>query len=139
MIATGERPEQRVVLHAISWEAYETLVRETGENHVRLTYDDGDLEIMTLSFAHENAGEWLGRLIFFLALQLQPAGASDDEVLHPRLPVEGADGEQVVASGYGGVQCPGTGVLRRQVEGAFDGAGGGVDDGVAWGGGLHVQ
>ena len=49
------------------------LLREIGDRHVRLTYDNGDLEIMTLSFAHENAGEWLGRLVFFLALELNIA------------------------------------------------------------------
>ncbi|MBM4069987.1 MAG: Uma2 family endonuclease [Planctomycetes bacterium] len=71
MIAIKERPAERIVLPRISWEAYETLAREIGERHIRLTYDEGDLEIMTLSFGHENAGEWLGRLIFFLALELR--------------------------------------------------------------------
>lgn len=71
MIALREKPEQRVVLHNISWRAYETLLADLGESHVRLTYDEGDLEIMTLSFGHENAGEWIGRLIFFLALELK--------------------------------------------------------------------
>jgi Uma2 family endonuclease len=73
MVATRDRPEQRVVLHNISWPAYEALLRDVGTSHIRLTYDQGDLEIMTLSFGHENAGEWLGRLIFFLALELQMA------------------------------------------------------------------
>src|SRR3954462_2349671 len=71
MVAIHKRVEQRIVLHDVSWLAYETLLHEIGQRHVRLTYDDGVLEIMTLSFGHENAGEWLGRLIFFLALELQ--------------------------------------------------------------------
>lgn len=69
MIAAKERFEQRFVLHAVSWEGYETLLREIGDRHLRLTYDNGDLEFMTLSFGHENAGEWIGRLIFFLAIE----------------------------------------------------------------------
>jgi Uma2 family endonuclease len=71
MIAVPERQPEHIVLNHISWKAYETLLREVGERHVRLTYDDGDLEIMTLSFGHENAGEWIGRLIFFLALEMK--------------------------------------------------------------------
>jgi Uma2 family endonuclease len=71
MIAVQERLPQHIVLNHISWKAYETLLRDVGERHVRLTYDDGDLEIMTLSFGHENAGEWIGRLIFFLALEMK--------------------------------------------------------------------
>jgi Uma2 family endonuclease len=71
MIAVTERPLERIVLHDISWETYESILREIGASHYRLTYDEGDLEIMTLSFGHENAGRWLGRLIFLLALELQ--------------------------------------------------------------------
>ena len=59
-----------MLLDNISWETYERLLREAGERHVRMTYDNGDLEIMTLSFAHENAGELLAALILVLALEL---------------------------------------------------------------------
>jgi Uma2 family endonuclease len=70
MVATRQNSEQHIVLQNVSWQGYETLLREIGKSHLRLTYDEGELEIMTLSFGHENAGEWLGRLIFFLALEL---------------------------------------------------------------------
>ena len=69
MIAVRERAEQHFVLHSVSWDGYETLLREIGDRHLRMTYDNGDLEFMTLSLGHENAGEWIGRLIFFLAVQ----------------------------------------------------------------------
>jgi Uma2 family endonuclease len=69
MIAVEERAEQRIVLHSVSWQGYESLLREIGDRHLRLTYDNGDLEFMTLSFGHEHAGEWIGGLIFFLALE----------------------------------------------------------------------
>jgi Uma2 family endonuclease len=71
MIAVTEKALEHVVLHDISWETYESIQREIGASHYRLTYNEGDLEIMTLSFGHENAGSWLGRLIFFLALEFQ--------------------------------------------------------------------
>ncbi len=70
MIATLSRPEKCVVLHNVSWHTYEALLAEAGDSHVRFTYDEGDLEVMTLSFAHEHAGEWIGVLIHMLALEL---------------------------------------------------------------------
>jgi Uma2 family endonuclease len=73
MIAVTEKPLEHIVLQDISWETYESILREIGTSRYRLTYDEGDLEIMTLSFGHENAGCWLGRLIFFLALEFQMA------------------------------------------------------------------
>jgi Uma2 family endonuclease len=73
MIAAGERTLQQLLLPNITWETYETLLDEIGATHYRLTYDDGDLEIRTLSFGHENVSRWIGRLIFFLALELDMA------------------------------------------------------------------
>jgi Uma2 family endonuclease len=70
MIATVDKPLEHLVLSNISWQTYEQILDEMGDCHYRLTYDDGDLEVMTLSFGHENAGRWIGRLIFFLALEL---------------------------------------------------------------------
>jgi Uma2 family endonuclease len=78
MIATSdnsvqeEEPLRQILLHGISWETYERLLDEIGESRLyRLTYADGDLEIMTLSFSHEHWGRWIGRLIFFLAMEFE--------------------------------------------------------------------
>ena len=47
-------PEQRLLLHDISWETYERLLRESVENcGTRFTYDEGNLEIMVVSIGHE--------------------------------------------------------------------------------------
>jgi hypothetical protein len=54
---------QRVELNNVRWEAYDSLLREAGESHVRLTYDEGHSKTMSLSFGHDNAREWIGRLI----------------------------------------------------------------------------
>lgn len=45
MAVIREADPQHIVLHNISWQSYETILRELGENRVRVTYDDGDLEI----------------------------------------------------------------------------------------------
>jgi Uma2 family endonuclease len=73
MIAVIDKQQQQIVLHDISWETYERILRENGASHYRMTYDEGELEIKTPSFKHEHAGSWLGRLIFFLALEFQMA------------------------------------------------------------------
>lgn len=55
MISTSTPAEQRTVLHNISWETFEALLTETGEDRgSRFAYECGTLEIMTPLFEHEN-------------------------------------------------------------------------------------
>lgn len=71
MIATSAPAEQRTVLHNISWETFEALLRETGEDRgSRFAYDCGTLEIMTPLFEHENPKIQFDRFIFTLAEEL---------------------------------------------------------------------
>ena len=49
-----ERADGRMVLHNVSWKTYEALVEELGEQHLRLTYDQGELEVMAPSRRHES-------------------------------------------------------------------------------------
>ena len=51
------------LLHDVSWQEYEEFLQANQDRHIRHTYDRGRLEIMTLSYLHENAGGFLGRLI----------------------------------------------------------------------------
>lgn len=53
----------RFVLYGVPWETYVAL-REVPENyHVRMTYDRGELEMMSPSKPHEHSAELLDRLI----------------------------------------------------------------------------
>ncbi len=70
MAAAQMLADRCFVMENISWETYETLLREAGDSHLRLAYDNGDLEFMTLSFGHESIGEIIGLLIRALALVL---------------------------------------------------------------------
>ena len=65
-------PGERFLLHGVSWETYEALLRdfEASGSKVRMTYDRGDLEFMTVSFLHESWKKGLGRLIETLTLEL---------------------------------------------------------------------
>ncbi len=57
------RAPERFLLHGVSWETY-TALRDAPENyHVRMTYDRGDLEMMSPSKPHEQYARLLARLI----------------------------------------------------------------------------
>src|SRR4051812_20048308 len=60
-----------MVLPNISWDTFERILDEIGETHYRVTYQNGQLEFMTISFEHEHYGEWIGKLILFIAIELQ--------------------------------------------------------------------
>lgn len=81
MVTTSTLAEQRTVLHNISWQTFETLLQETGEDRgSRFAYDCGTLEIMTPLFEHENPKSNLGNFIIALAeelnLEIKSAGST---------------------------------------------------------------
>lgn len=56
--------EQRIVLHGISWETYESLLSDHEDKSApRFTYDRGTLEIMSPSPAHERTNRRLSQLV----------------------------------------------------------------------------
>jgi Uma2 family endonuclease len=60
--------EHRVILHNTSWETYERLMQERGENRVpRFAYDRGELEIMSPSTEHESIAYYIGLLVAVFA------------------------------------------------------------------------
>ncbi|MEH2417437.1 Uma2 family endonuclease [Nostoc sp.] len=72
MLVKSTPAEQRTVLQNISWETFEALLRDTGEDRgSRFAYDCGVLEIMTRLFEHENPKIQFDRLIFALAVELK--------------------------------------------------------------------
>jgi Uma2 family endonuclease len=71
MLATLPQAEQRTVLRNISWQTFETLLKETGEDRgSRFAYDCGTLEIMTPLIGHENPKSNLGNFVIALAEEL---------------------------------------------------------------------
>lgn len=43
----------RLVLYGIDWKTYVRILKALDHRHLRITYDRGALEIMTLSLKHE--------------------------------------------------------------------------------------
>ena len=59
-----QTPKAGFLLKNISWPTYESLVNELAEQPgIRLTYDRGNLEIMTPSAPHEGSKKILGRFV----------------------------------------------------------------------------
>jgi Uma2 family endonuclease len=54
---------QHLVLDDISWGFYERLLKEIGDRHLQVTYDQGRLEVMSPLPEHERPSRLLGRLV----------------------------------------------------------------------------
>jgi Uma2 family endonuclease len=61
---------QHFVLENASWELYETLLSDIGDRPIRVTYDQGKMEIMSPLPEHEDAKKFIGRLIEMLSFEL---------------------------------------------------------------------
>jgi Uma2 family endonuclease len=60
-----------IVLPMVSWEAYVTIGELFRDQPILMNYDQGDLEIMTISLRHEGGKSLLVSLITFLLWELQ--------------------------------------------------------------------
>lgn len=68
MVAVINTGEERTFLQGISWNLYEQIVSEVGDDcRARLSYYRGDLEFMTPLFEHERDNRSIERLISTLA------------------------------------------------------------------------
>ncbi len=79
-VETTPLRENRFRLSDIDWSSYKAIANAIGERHVRLTYDRGNLEFMTISYEHERWNELLGQFIVVLTEELdmprQSAGST---------------------------------------------------------------
>lgn len=64
-------PSQRFVVHRSSWQTYQTLLKAFEDSPVRLTFDRGELELMSPSGPHERLKKLLDRLITAAAEELE--------------------------------------------------------------------
>src|SRR5438067_12027158 len=79
--ATGE---QRFRLDAIDWQSYVKIAEGIGERHVRVTYDQGSIELMTTSYRHEWWSDRRETIIKSLASELNSALQSGGAPPHRR-------------------------------------------------------
>ena len=69
MMATVLSPtDQRVIITGVSWQTYERLLADFGDSHAaRMAFDQGTLEIMAASFAHERPLHLLIQIVEIVA------------------------------------------------------------------------
>src|SRR5215831_903884 len=66
-----EPAESRVLLHNVSWATYESLLEDLQDcSAPRLTYDRGDLEIMSPQAKHEGVNETIKLLVGVVSEEL---------------------------------------------------------------------
>ena len=67
-VAPGER---RVVIRDVGWQGYQTLLNLVGDQPVRITYDRGDVELMSPLLKHERNRFLLARMVQILTEELE--------------------------------------------------------------------
>src|SRR5262249_16354594 len=74
--ATDEAPaippvvEHRIVIRGVGWEGYQSLLKIVGDRPLRLTYDRGDVELVSPLPKHERKKSLLGQFVRILAREL---------------------------------------------------------------------
>jgi Uma2 family endonuclease len=64
-------PGNRILLSCIDWQTYSRILKALDERPgLRLTYDRGELEIMSPSMEHDEGGRFLGDLVVLLTREL---------------------------------------------------------------------
>jgi Uma2 family endonuclease len=59
------------LIHAADWVTYQKFLDAVGDRNVRITYDRGNLELMSPLPIHEIFKTWFGRFLDLLALELR--------------------------------------------------------------------
>jgi Uma2 family endonuclease len=64
MTMTLISPDQgSVLLEDVSWQTYEQMLDDVGDGHLRLTFDNGRLEIVSPANPHEHIKTMIGRIV----------------------------------------------------------------------------
>ena len=63
MLIAPPPSERRITLNGVSWQLYQNMLAEVGSSHIRLTFDQGRLEIMSPLPIHERVKTVLARVI----------------------------------------------------------------------------
>src|SRR5262245_27656211 len=83
---------KHVYLEDVTWDDYEALLKKAADRPIRFTYDNGRLEIMTMSFEHGWATGIIGRLIGLLGIALGiPFQSADSVTMKRRLKKKGLE------------------------------------------------
>jgi Uma2 family endonuclease len=68
--ASPLKPSSGVVFHDVTWADYEAQLRIVGDRPIRVTYEQGTMEVFMPSFGHEDDAYRLGRMVDTLTEEL---------------------------------------------------------------------
>jgi Uma2 family endonuclease len=89
------RPTHGVVFHDVTWDEYQAMLRIVGERPIRVTYDQGTMEVFMPSYGHESDAYLLGRLVDTLTEELEIPVEGGGTTTHKRQDlVKGAEPDQ---------------------------------------------
>ena len=92
-VQTGEF--DRILLHEVRWSTYEALLEDLEGRRLRLTYDRGRLEIMTLSTPHEWSKKILARAFEVLTEELDiPIRSGGQQTFRQQLKEKGLEPDE---------------------------------------------
>lgn len=57
------------LLEGVSWQTYESLLRDLGDRRIYVTYDEGRLELMSPLLDHESWKKWIAQMIDIVCLE----------------------------------------------------------------------
>jgi Uma2 family endonuclease len=81
-------PPSGVIFRDVTWDDYEAMLRIVGERRIRVTYDQGTMEIFMPSFAHDSDAYLLGRMVDALTEELDVDVTGGDTTTHKRQDLE---------------------------------------------------
>ena len=91
----ASRDAGRILLHNIAWETYEAILADMEDRAIRLTYDQGDLEIMSPSDEHERIKSLVGRMIEAMTEELDiPIRSAGSTTLRRQLKRRGLEPDE---------------------------------------------
>jgi len=92
---TRELASPGVVFHAVTWNDYEAMLRLVGERPIRVTYDQGTMEVFMPSLGHEGDAYLLGRMVDTLTEELEIPVEGGGATTHKRQDLDkGAEPDQ---------------------------------------------
>jgi Uma2 family endonuclease len=84
-----------VVFHDVTWDDYEAMLRIVGERRIRVTYDQGTMEVFMPSFGHDSDAYLLGRMVDTLTEELEIPVEGGGTTTHKRQDLDkGAEPDQ---------------------------------------------
>jgi Uma2 family endonuclease len=84
-----------VIFHDVTWDDYEAMLQIVGERHIRVTYDQGTMEVFMPGLGHDSDAYLLGRMVDTLTEELEIPVEGGGTTTHKRQDLDkGAEPDQ---------------------------------------------